>query len=275
MKKTKSNIAADAAKSRQSRFVADPGAFCRGGGQSLFAAILRPSLWAIAGLSSLGGSPSFIAFRALLGGVVAVGLMVSLPSASAQTMYLSMGTNSYEVEAGGSITLSIYLVNTSPSLDATGYSYALKASSDGVFTLTSRELFVLDDFTSGNAATDYPVSMTGTVDLGATWNLVDSVPVGTTLVQTVILQVGSGVTDGAYTFSLFLGPGGPGVDDSDFNTYLMSSLLTVSVNVVPEPSSGLLLSLSGGILLLCGSRNRVGKRAKLSNIGAVPQWTLL
>jgi len=133
---------------------------------------------------------------------------------------------------------------------------------------------VLDDFTSGAAATNYPVSIAGTVDLGATWNLVDSGPVGTTLVQTAILQVGSGVADGAYTFSLFLGPGGPGVDDSDFNTYLMNSPLTVSVNVVPEPSSALLLSLAGGILLCCASRRGFGRGAKLSKNGAVRQWTL-
>lgn len=172
----------------------------------------------------------------LLIGVVALMSFIGAMESKAQLMYLTPVTSNYTISPGDSFTLALNLINNSVTLGGIGYSYALKSNVSGVFTVMSRQLYVLDDFTSGNGTTNYSITTSGTADLGATWNTVDFVSTGTTLIQTVNIAAAADVTPGSYTLSLFLASAGPGVDDADFNSYMMSTPLQISVNVVPEAS---------------------------------------
>lgn len=162
---------------------------------------------------------------------------------------------------GDSFVLTLSVVNPDLSPSQTpiiyGYDYALQANADGIFSVTGQTLFSPVNSSQNLAGFPFAVTMTSTNDFGATAgsNFTSGFGAGTSLAQTLTVQIAPTVVAGNYTLSLgFLGAG-PDLVDTDGNEYQAASPILISVAVIPEPGTAFLTGFAS-IALLQGSRKR-------------------
>lgn len=195
-----------------------------------------------------------------------LGLLLPLKKCFAQNATATLfnnGSSSLSIAAGGTFTLNLNIVTT---FGSTGITYFLRSTDgSGLFTVTGRNIGAspfTDLVTSDAQALGSP---NGTMqpanlrDLGAVVSD-PSAPVaaGSYFVSTLTLSVSASAAPGVY--HIFLDnrgvvAGGP----PDFADHGITSN-QVTVNVVPEPATWLMLTIGAGCLVILSRRRSLGTR---------------
>lgn len=189
-------------------------------------------------------SPTFPSYLARLGRValLALAIMAGVSPVPASVYLEFSAPGPIQVSPGGTMQITLNLVTTAEQVMGLDYRLSVSGSASGYFTLTGRDFSgsSFSDPVETNAMVPAPAAAVmnpeNDLSLGAWTPTFDPVAPGTWQVAVLTISIAADAPQGSFTLQT-ISPVDAGWFDENFEDHEFDSPASITVNVVPEPST--------------------------------------